>query len=324
MSLPAPVTYRPATADDVPRVLALVMPDPASPLTAGAFRERLTTGEYRPEWTWLAEAGTGDDGIEAAGVWWGDTAPNGLDALVTRPELPRDRRVTVTGGLMAAAHRSFNPSRTLPAFQVQLPIDWRQRRDVTAALSWRWEAAVASGLTDELERLRFEWTGGTPIPPPAGRLIFQREADDQVFADVFRRTLAGTLDATSRRLADVVGEPVQARSDVDFYRNRLPGDRGWWFTASRPDGELVGFGIPSRNSQAPVVGYLGVLPEHRGHGYIDDILAEVTRILAAEARAGVIHADTDVANKPMAAAFKRAGYRNTARRVVLSAPIRVA
>lgn len=318
------MTFRPATTDDVPRVLGLVVPDPASPLTVGAFREQLAAGEYRPEWTWLAEAGAGEDSIEAAGVWWGDTAPNGLDALVTRPELPRDRRIAVTGGLMMAAHRSFDPSRTLPTFQIQLPVDWRERRDVTAALSWRWEAAVAAGLTDELERLRFEWTAGTPIPEPSGRLVFRREPDDEVFADVFRRALAGTLDATSRRLADVVGEPTQARSDVDFYRNRLPGDRGWWFTVSRPDGELIGFGVPSRNSQVAVVGYLGVLPEHRGHGYIDDILAEVTRILSAEARARVIHADTDVANKPMAAAFERAGYRNIARRVVLSAPIRLA
>jgi len=191
-------------------------------------------------------------------------------------------------------------------------------------LSWRWEAAVAAGLTDELERLRFEWIPGAPVPQPTGRLVFRREPDDEVFADVFRRTLASTLDATSRRLADVVGESAQARSDVDFYRNRMPGDRGWWFTASKPDGELIGFGVPSRNNKAPVVGYLGVLPEHRGHGYIDDILAEVTRILATEARAAVIHADTDVANKPMAAAFERAGYRNTARRVVLSAPTRLA
>ncbi|MBO0805178.1 MAG: GNAT family N-acetyltransferase [Nocardiopsaceae bacterium] len=244
--------------------------------------------------------------------------------MVTRPGLPRDRRVATAGGLVAAAHRAFGASRTTPAFSVQLPVGWRERHDVIAALSWRWEAAVAAGLTDELERLRFEWTAGTPVPPPAGRLAFVREPDDQVFTELFRRALAGTLDATSRRMADVVGELSQARSDVGFYRDRLPGNRGWWFTAHAPGGEPVGFGIPARNSEVPVVGYLGVLPEHRGRGYIDEILAEVTRILVTEARADVIRADTDVANKPMAAAFERAGYRNTARRVVLSAPLRLA
>jgi RimJ/RimL family protein N-acetyltransferase len=69
-----------------------------------------------------------------------------------------------------------------------------------------------------------------------------------------------------------------------------------------------------------VVGYLGVVPEHRGHGYADDILAEITRILADEAGAEVIRADTDLANAPMAASFERAGYRNFSRRLVFSAP----
>ena len=324
MSVAAPVTCRPATEADIPRILSLVVPDPASQLTAAGFRARLASGEYRPDWTWLAETAPGGDGLAAAAIWWGDTAPNGLDAIVASPGLSREQRVAVAGGLLASAHRDFDRSRTMPAYHVQLPVDWRSRPEVVSALSWRWQAAAAAGLTDELERLRFEWAAGTAIPAPTGRLAFRREPDDGVFADLFRRVLDGTLDATSRRMADVVGEYAQARSDVDFYRDRLPGDRGWWFTAHTPDGEPAGFGIPARNSQVPVVGYLGVLPGHRGRGYIDDILAEVTRILAAEAGAEVIHADTDVANTPMAAAFERAGYRHTARRVVLSAPLRLA
>ena len=48
-------------------------------------------------------------------------------------------------------------------------------------------------------------------------------------------------------------------------------------------------------------------PAHRGHGYIHDILATGTRLLAAQ---GVprIRASTDVGNAPMAAAFAKAGY----------------
>jgi RimJ/RimL family protein N-acetyltransferase len=52
---------------------------------------------------------------------------------------------------------------------------------------------------------------------------------------------------------------------------------------------------------------------------VDEILAEITRILAAEADAAAIHADTDLENLPMAAAFERVGYRNVGRRLVLSA-----
>jgi RimJ/RimL family protein N-acetyltransferase len=117
----------------------------------------------------------------------------------------------------------------------------------------------------------------------------------------------------------VVSAGAQARQDVAFYRGKMLGDRAWWRVAERPDGQVVGFGFPSRNTDLPVIGYLGVLPEHRGHGYVDEILAGITRFLALEAGAKVIRADTDLVNRPMAAAFERAGYRNFARRLVLSA-----
>ena len=64
----------------------------------------------------------------------------------------------------------------------------------------------------------------------------------------------------------------------------MPGDRAWWRLAYDADGKLIGFEIPSANAGGPVVGYLGVLPEHRGHRYIDDLLAEITHQLAETGR----------------------------------------
>lgn len=315
-----PMVFRPAAAADLPRVRELVVPDSACPLTPGTFRARLASGEYRPEWTWLAETA---GGIAAAAIWWGDTAPDGLDALFTGQGVPRGQRAGLAARLLAAAHAAFTRSsaRTIPAFHLSLPPDWRSRHDVVSALSWRWQAALAAGLTQELERFRFAWHRSAGIPGPADRLRFRRDRDDDVFADLFRRTLAGTLDATTRRAADAVGAGVQARADVAFYRDRMHGERAWWLVACLPDGEPIGFAIPSRNTEVPVIGYIGVLPGHRGHGYIDDILAEATRVLAGEAGAAVIHADTDLANRPMAAAFERAGYVAFARRLVLSAAL---
>ncbi|WP_424185711.1 GNAT family N-acetyltransferase [Actinokineospora sp. G85] len=83
--------------------------------------------------------------------------------------------------------------------------------------------------------------------------------------------------------------------------------RDWWRVATLPDGTPVGFVTPARNDYNPIIGYLAVLPEHRGRGHIHDILAEGTRVLAAQ---GVPHvrAATDLGNTPMAAAFHRAGY----------------
>jgi ribosomal protein S18 acetylase RimI-like enzyme len=52
---------------------------------------------------------------------------------------------------------------------------------------------------------------------------------------------------------------------------------------------------------------VGVVPEQRGRGYVDDLLAQAVVTLAA-AGATVIRADTAVANIPMANAFRRAGF----------------
>jgi len=53
---------------------------------------------------------------------------------------------------------------------------------------------------------------------------------------------------------------------------------------------------------------------HRGHGYIADILAEGTRVLAAQ-DVPYIRASTDLGNVPMAAAFHRAGWVTTGHQI---------
>jgi GNAT superfamily N-acetyltransferase len=99
----------------------------------------------------------------------------------------------------------------------------------------------------------------------------------------------------------------------------MPGDRDLWRLAFDGDGDLVGFALPTANAGGPVVGYLGVVPEHRGKGLSDDLLAEITHLLA-ETGAEQIRADTDFGNIPMAKSFERQGYRNFAVRRVLSFP----
>ncbi|WAL70427.1 GNAT family N-acetyltransferase [Kitasatospora sp. YST-16] len=311
--------FRPAVASDLDGLLSLFTADPACGMTADTYLSRLAAGEYRPGWTWTARAAPGGPPLALA-VWWGrpgSDRPAALDALGVRPEFGSDaRRAVLAAELLTAAHAAHGRA---PEYHLLLPGDWHDRPETVAAVAWRQEAARRAGLPARLERLRYEWTPGAGLPAPTGRLRFRAEPDDEVFADLFRRALTGTLDATSRTAAARRGAEAQARADVAFYRDGMPGERSWWRTAHTPDGEPVGFAVPSRNSAGPVVGYLGVLPGHRGRGYAEEILGETTRVLAAEAAADRIRADTDLANTPMAAAFERAGYRNTDRRLVLSA-----
>jgi RimJ/RimL family protein N-acetyltransferase len=71
--------------------------------------------------------------------------------------------------------------------------------------------------------------------------------------------------------------------------------------------------MPARNATSAVINFIGVVPEHRGKGYVDDLLAEGTATLHA-AGAERVRADTDTRNLPMAAAFGRAGYAEFAKR----------
>ncbi|MFE7751124.1 hypothetical protein [Streptomyces sp. NPDC057428] len=83
---------------------------------------------------------------------------------------------------------------------------------------------------------------------------------------------------------------------------------------------MAGLAVPSATPYNRNVGYLGVVPEFRGRGYVDDVLAEITRV-QVESGAELITATTDTGNAPMAAAFSRAGYRTTEIRMIYSAPV---
>ncbi|MER0443620.1 GNAT family N-acetyltransferase [Streptomyces sp. Edi4] len=315
--------FRPTAASDLDQFLPLIVTDPASAMTADTYTARVSRGEYRPEWTWIADDGSGRAPLALA-VWWGgpdEAQPGALDGLFVHASVPDAERAPLAARLLAAAHAAYAGAGAdvAPEYHLFLPGDWRARPDSVAAVAWRQEAARRAGLGASLERLRYEWTPGAGLPEPSGALAFDAEPDDEVFVDLFHRVLRDTLDTLSRKEADRVGTGQQARDDVAFYRDTMPGDRSWWRVARTPGGEVVGFGLPSRNHTCPVVGYLGVLPEHRGRGYADEILGEITRILVAETAPELVRADTDTTNTPMAAAFERVGYRSDSCRLVLFA-----
>jgi ribosomal protein S18 acetylase RimI-like enzyme len=311
--------FRSVTEAELDRVLACTVDEPISWIDAGLFRRRLADGQYWPGLTWIAEDG---GQILARAVWWlppGGRYPRALDCLLVQGPVPD--RVALAADLIGAAHEAFRARGMvdLPAYHIFLPHGWRDRPDAAAAFGWRQQAAARAGLTAVLERLSYEWTPAAGLPARPGRLTFRPEPNDEVFLDAFRRVAEGTLDAATVEGRDVLGADRQARDAMRFYLG-MPGPREWWRLAYIPQGHLAGLAIPSRNPDGPVVGYLGVVPELRGHGYVDDVLAEITHLLAAEG-AQRIRADTDLANRPMAAAFERAGYRNIAVRMVLSAPL---
>lgn len=314
----ADLTVRPLAPGELDLFLTLDMA--GEPVFAPPGRDFLSTAadrHYRPEWTWIAQRG---DRVVARAAWWGggpdDDHPFALDWFDLGPG---GDRVAVGARLLQAAHAAGTVRTAdgdLAQYHLFMPPDGEDRPDVRAAVDDRVAAAEQAGLRLFVERLRLEWDRSAGVPAPSGRLRFAPVADDAELLDLLERINVGTFDAHARRDLELHGPAAAARTQLDDML-WMPAPRTWWRTASTVGGEPVGLVMPSRNHQSAVIGYVGVLPEQRGHGYVDDLLAEGTALLVAEG-AEVIRADTDVGNAPMAAAFARAGYRVAGRRIVMS------
>ncbi|WP_250035007.1 GNAT family N-acetyltransferase [Paractinoplanes maris] len=294
--------YRTMVETDLDEILTCLTEPSVNTTTPERFVAYLRDGGYRREWTWLAFDGDTPAGLA---VWWGfpdGERPLALDCLWAAPA------VTDPVPMWAALIRQVPPPVEYHLFT--LPA---HRDDPEIAV--RLAAAAEAGLTTVTERFRYEWTSARPRPRRSARLTFA-PASDEAFVDAFEQISAGSLDVATRAGVARIGARAQAVEDVEDYKS-MRGPRDWWRLAYDRAGALVGCALPSANDGGPVVGYVGVLPSHRGHGYADDLLAEITWILAVTG-ATTIRADTDSTNAPMVASFERLGYERFALRVVAS------
>jgi RimJ/RimL family protein N-acetyltransferase len=272
----------------------------------------LTERRRRPEWLWIALRG---DRVVARAGWWsrpGDEHPLIMDIFDLAPDTrPEDGQQLLETALATVAPDSP------PEYSRFLEPDWRERDESRHAFESRFALLEQTGAKLFVERLRLEWLPGTPIAEPDGRLEFRSPRDAGELIGLMTQVLDGTLDAYSRddltRMTARAAAEQQYREELERYRS----PRDWWRVAVLPGGEPVGFVIAAHNGYNPIIAYIGVVPAHRGHGYIHGLLAEGTRVLAAQ-DVPRVRASTDVGNVPMAAAFARAGFRAFEREINLT------
>lgn len=190
--------------------------------------------------------------------------------------------------------------------EMNLPAGWRENPEQRAAAEARFTAVQKAGYDLLVERFLYRWTPEHGLPERPGRLEFRPEPDDAVFFDLLRRIHSATLDAHALKAIDEDGLDRAAQEELDFF-HWCPSPREWWQIAHTPQGDVVGMHIPAHNPSGPCIGFIGVVPEHRGHGYAYDLLAECTHYLV-EQGAEFVSAATDRGNFPMAANFAKAGY----------------
>ncbi|MCX5417414.1 GNAT family N-acetyltransferase [Streptomyces sp. NBC_00059] len=303
---PSELTIRPLTgADELGLFCAL------SYVLDHELADDLVTGRRIPEWMWVALRG---DRVVGRLSWWTGqpgTGPQFLDFFDLDDTLPEPERGEAGLRLLETATAAVLPSGAArPEYGRFVPPDWREDPAARDAVEARIRVMEASGARMLVERLRLEWRAGTPVPEDNGRLVFRKVTDREDLVALMTPVMEGTLDAHGQAdLASGLGTRAAAEKHYDEEFALLKTPQEWWRVAELPDGEPVGFVIPARNNYHPMIAYIGVLPAHRGNGYIDDILAEGTRVLAAEGM-DHIRAATDLGNVPMAGAFARLGYVN--------------
>ncbi|GGZ34702.1 N-acetyltransferase [Streptomyces inusitatus] len=249
---------------------------------------------HRPEWKRVALR---DGRVVARAAWWGrpgDSEPFSLNWF------------DVAEGEEEAGAELLRTAPYRVEYQLILPRNWREDPEAHAAGQARLRAAEAAGMRLLVERYQYRWTPECGLPARPGRLVFRPEPDDDVFFRLLRRIHSATLDAHALLDIEEGGLDRAAQAELDYFR-ACDSPREWWRLAHTADGEPVGLHVPARIHAGPCVGFIGVLPEQRGHGYAYDLLAECTHMLAEQGARHILAA-TDQGNFPMAAQFARAGY----------------
>ncbi|UQU61626.1 GNAT family N-acetyltransferase [Couchioplanes caeruleus] len=259
----------------------------------------LDDGRRHLPWLWVAV----DSGrlVARAGFWAppGQAVPMFLDVFDVAPG-HRDDGVRLLTEALAHVPRPEEYTRFVPP-------GWRDDPGTRREVEDRIAALERTGAKLFVERLRLQWQPGTPVPEPSGRLTFRPVTGPQELIALMADVTDGTLDAHSRADLSRMSAAESARRQYDEELSRYTSPREWWRIGCLPDGRPAGFVLPAHNGYNPIIAYIAVVPAQRGRGYVDELLAEGTRVLAGE---GVprIRAATDLGNVPMARAFARAGY----------------
>ena len=172
-----------------------------------------------------------------------------------------------------------------------------------------------AGMSLFQEKRGFRWdSAGRPGEPPAGpgRLTFRAlpEVGRDLLASVMSRATIGTLDRQDRYYSELVGPENWGPEMLGYL---TPEDEADWLLAYDKAGDPVGYALLStfERPDRGTIAHIGVVPEARGRGYVDELLAELEQHARRRGFTQVL-SDSDVANHPMHAAFERAGHRSAA------------
>jgi ribosomal protein S18 acetylase RimI-like enzyme len=135
--------------------------------------------------------------------------------------------------------------------------------------------------------LRYRLHDASPALALSDRLelIAITELDDTALLPLVAQVAAASHDQLDCEGCARLGAEVHALELIADLRD-MRIDAGWWRIAHERKadgtcGAAIGFILPAASADMGTIGYVGVLPEHRGKGYVDALIAHATQVLQA-------------------------------------------
>lgn len=160
------------------------------------------------------------------------------------------------------------------------------------------------------QKWEYIWRREDRLPRTGPRLVYRdlNSVGTDAFIKAIERVTEGTLDREDR-LARKEDTPAGAARSYFGILKDIDYTPGRWFLAFDRKHALVGLIAPQMlNDKVGAVNYIGVVPEQRGKGYVNDLIARGTMILS-DCGAQQVIASIDFKNTPMIAAAVRAGFK---------------
>lgn len=276
--------------------------DLATPGMSTTIRALWANGTGRPAWTLVAE----EDGVPVARAAL-CTEEFGCGLPIREGRLAGLWVTSGTKSARTAARGLLDRAAELASGEVPF-IERRLNAEVDHDVGFWQSALVDAGYSLFQEKQGFVWTdAGQALPAPT-RLAFRplSEIGAEAFAAVMAATIPGTLDRNDRFYLDACGAVGWGREMAGAAES---GDEGAWQIAHEPDGTLAGYvAVGAFEEGVGTIAHIGVAPDRRGRGYVDELMRAANRAARARGYRSVL-SEVDVENAPMLAAMERNDHR---------------
>lgn len=176
----------------------------------------------------------------------------------------------------------------------------------------RWDAmrevANAAGLQLFQEKRCYSWDERMPACEDSISLVYRNIEEFGIgnYCELLTASGEGTLDRNDAWYREKAGARNWGKAFMGYYD---PAHAKTWLVAFNRSDQPLGFIAISSlaEPETATITYVGVLPEHRGAGVIDDLLRSGVRAARCFGYTKM-RSDADVENHPMGAAFERNGH----------------